>query len=83
MRKWMAKRPEIKAKIEAMIREDSTCDKRPAWCRSKTFFKPEPKIIGKDRRKENLAATSLVSPANKPPEMVEPERDMPGTRAKH
>lgn len=79
----MARRPEIKAKIEAMIREDSTCDKRPPWYRSKTFFRPEPKIIGRDNKKENLAADSLFSPANKPPEMVEPERDIPGIKARH
>ena len=48
--------------------------------KSKSFFKPEPRMIGKDSRKLKRAACSLVNPKIRPPEIVEPERETPGTR---
>ncbi len=53
-----------------------------SFCRSKSFFKPEPRIIGKDNRKLKRAACSLVNPKIRPPEIVEPERETPGTKAR-
>ena len=50
--------------------------------KSKSFFKPEPRMIGKDNRKLKCAACSLVNPKIRPPEIVEPEREKPGTSVK-
>ena len=42
---------------------------------------PLAKTAGMLSRKENLAATSLFNPKNKPPVIVVPERDEPGINA--
>lgn len=73
----------MKAKRLAMISEDSTEANSPPNDNSKTFFKPEPRMIGMERRKLKRAADSLFNLLNKPPEIVAPEREKPGTRAKH
>lgn len=42
---------------------------------------PAPAMIGVDNKNEKLAALSRVSPKNKPPVMVIPERETPGITA--
>ena len=42
-----------------------------------------PNIVGIARKKENSVAAFLESPANSPPTMVAPERDVPGIIAIH
>ena len=37
-----------------------------------------PNMTGIARKKVNLAATERVVPSNKPPMMVDPEREVPG-----
>ena len=59
-----------------IISADCSCRK------SMSFFKPEPRMIGKDSKKLKRAACSLVNPKIRPPEIVEPERETPGTSAK-
>ena len=39
-------------------------------------------MMGVDRRKENRAAASLVSPRKQPAVMVTPERETPGMMAR-
>ncbi|MNW67511.1 hypothetical protein D3C74_461030 [compost metagenome] len=41
-----------------------------------------PIIIGTDTRKVNSAAATRLIPANKPPEIVDPEREKPGHNAR-
>jgi len=54
------------------------------WSKKAFFIENNlaPKIIGIDRRKENLVANSLVSPQNIPATIVEPEREIPSRIAK-
>ncbi len=40
-------------------------------------------MVGKARKKLNSAAERLSVPSNRPPAMVAPERDTPGTMARH
>jgi hypothetical protein len=48
----------------------------------KSLYKPAPTTIGIESKKENLAASSRDKPKNIPEEIVEPEREMPGNKAK-
>ena len=43
---------------------------------------PAPRITGIPKRKANFIDSSLESPKSNPPEIVEPEREKPGIRAK-
>ena len=43
---------------------------------------PARTTIGIDNRKENRAASSRFKPKSIPPEIVDPEREIPGSRAK-
>lgn len=49
---------------------------------SDNFFKPAPAIIGPESMKANFAAFALVCPRNKPAEIVAPDREIPGIKAK-
>ena len=57
-----------------------TASKAPA--ESITLKSPAPTTIGMERRNENLAAFSLLKPRSIPPEIVAPERENPGKRAR-
>ena len=48
---------------------------------SKNFLNPAPAITGPESMKANLAASSLFSFKNRPAEIVDPEREMPGIKA--
>lgn len=48
-------------------------------CNLKT---PAITTMGIESKKENFAASSRDNPISIPPEIVEPERDIPGKRAK-
>ena len=60
----------------------------PVTCDTETFKAslsskiPAPKIVGIESKKENLAASSLFKPEKTPPEIVIPEREIPGKSAK-
>ena len=49
---------------------------------SRSFLSPDPTKIGTERRKLKRVASSRENPANSPPEIVAPERDIPGTSAR-
>ncbi len=40
-------------------------------------------MVGMARKKENSAAARLLAPSSMAPTMVEPERETPGTIARH
>ena len=42
------------------------------------LIKLSPNITGTARKKVNSATATLETPINRPPTMVEPERDVPG-----
>ena len=75
-------RPTAKAVIKEsksgkfIISADCSCRK------SMSFFNPEPRMIGKDSKKLKRAASPRMSPKSNPPEIVEPERETPGTKAR-
>lgn len=48
----------------------------------KTSNSVAPKIAGIDSKNENLAASSLLSPTNKAPTIVDPDLEIPGAMAK-
>lgn len=78
----MQRRPTAKAVMKESRRGKFKISADCSFCRSKSFFKPEPRMIGKDKRKLKRAACSLVNPKISPPDIVEPERETPGTRAR-
>ena len=49
---------------------------------SRSFFRPEPISNGTDKRKLKRVASSRESPVKSPPEMVAPDREIPGTKAR-
>lgn len=49
---------------------------------SKNFFAPAPAVIGPESIKANFAASSLFRFKKSPAEIVAPEREMPGIRAR-
>ena len=52
------------------------------WCRTfASLYRPASVIAGMESRNEKRAASSRVSPRNRPVVMVQPERDAPGTTA--
>ena len=83
IKKPMAKIPTTKAVIEAINKLIPESKTKPDWNKSNNFLSPDPNIIGTDSKKLNLAASSLFNPRNNPPEIVAPEREKPGTNARH
>ena len=49
---------------------------------SRSLFRPEPTKMGTDKRKLKRVASSRESPVKSPPEMVAPDREIPGTKAR-
>ena len=73
--------PEVKATSEATSMVVHSLSNTPASLSSRIFFAPDPRIIGKESRKANRAAFSRVRPSSIPPEIVAPDREVPGISA--
>ncbi len=56
-------------------------DNSPALNKSINCLSPDPRIIGKAKRKLNLVAELLSSPVRRPPEIVAPDLETPGIKA--
>jgi hypothetical protein len=80
MKKCIEIIPTTKAVTEPAKRDHNIPVEAPKST-SISFFAPEPRSIGTDKRKLNLVASSRESPANNPPEIVDPDRETPGTIA--
>ena len=83
MRNLIAISPVMKAVSEPRKSDSPKSVVSNSCLTSKSFFKPVPKSIGMDKRKLNLIASSFVRPKIYPPEIVAPEREIPGTNARH
>ena len=55
----------------------------PANTNFTTFTTPQPSITGMARKNVNSVAAVREQPVSMPPMMVAPERDVPGTMARH
>ena len=78
----MAQRPVIKATTEEISRSERLIDPEFSEVNSKSFFAPVPSKIGIESRKLKRTASSLESPESSPPEIVAPEREIPGIKAR-
>src|SRR3989338_1572829 len=83
MRKLMDKRPTIKAVIEPRKSDKPKSVVSKSCLTSKSFLRPVPKRMGTDSKKLSRIVSSFVSPVISPPEIVAPEREIPGTKARH
>ncbi len=82
MRKLILKSPTRKAEMEPRRSGGPKSLEKSTSLTSKIFLSPEPRRIGTERRKLNLTASSFFSPTRSPPEIVAPERDIPGRSAR-
>ena len=77
----IAKKAETKAEIKANSKKDNSEAEKSAIFILKTLDKEAPKIIGIDKRKENLTAASLFNLLAKPAKIVIPDLEVPGMMA--
>jgi len=78
-RRNTASSPKINEKNAAT--ENCPANIDPLFMKSFALKTMAPAMAGIDKRKENSAAATGFTPENKPAEMVEPEREIPGRMA--
>ena len=77
----MASKPTTKETADPVNNGPNTIPDAPKLT-SNSFLSPDPTSIGTESKKLNLTASSLESPTSNPPEIVAPERDIPGSNAR-
>ena len=75
---FIAKKAEIKAETKAMLKKHQADPEMADISSFKILDNDAPKIIGIDKRKENLTAASLFNLLVKPAKMVIPDLEVPG-----
>ena len=79
----MANSPVMNATRDPIKSGEPKLERNNSCLTSNTFLSPAPINIGIDNRKLNLTDSSCVNPPNKPPEIVAPDLEIPGTNARH